>query len=71
MGIRRRYHNSRMGAALALMIIDSLRNSAREHGVQQVELSWVLDDNQGMRNILESLGAKVYKRYRFYSKALN
>ena len=71
MGVRQRYHNSRMGAALALMIIDSLRASGRKRGVKEVELSWILDDNEGMRNILDSIGAKVYKRYRIYSKELN
>ena len=70
MGVRRRYHNSRMGAALALMMTDALRVAAIKRGLQQVELSWILDDNMGMRNILESTGAQIYKRYRIYSKEL-
>jgi hypothetical protein len=71
MGVRRRHHNSRMGAALALMIMDNLMKAGIRRGLRQMELSWILEDNQGMRNMLESMGARVYKRYRIYSKALN
>jgi hypothetical protein len=35
-----------------------------------VELSWVLEDNLGVRRILEALGGAAYKRYRIYEKAL-
>ena len=39
-------------------------------GVQEVELSWILEDNAGTRNIIESLGGTVYKRYRIYGREL-
>ena len=71
MGVRRRHHNSRMGAALALMVIDNLLKAGIKRGLRQMELSWILEDNQGMRNMLESMGATIYKRYRIYSKTLN
>ena len=70
MGVRKRHHNSLLGAALALMIIDESRRPGVDYGVKEVELSWILDDNKGMRNILESLGGVVYKRYRIYGKGL-
>jgi hypothetical protein len=35
-----------------------------------VELSWILEDNKGTRDIIESLGAVIYKRYRIYGKDL-
>jgi len=35
-----------------------------------VELSWILEDNMGMRNIIESFGGRVYKTYRIYSRQL-
>jgi hypothetical protein len=70
MGVRRRHHNSLLGAALALMVIDRSRRPGVDYGVKEVELSWILDDNKGMRNILESLGGVVYKRYRIYGKEL-
>jgi hypothetical protein len=33
-------------------------------------MSWILEDNSGMRNIIESLGGIAYKRYRLYEKHL-
>jgi len=35
-----------------------------------VELSWILEDNMPMRRVLEGIGAKPYKTYRIYEKAL-
>jgi hypothetical protein len=71
MGVRSCYQNSMLGAALALMMIDAIRTPGVKRGIRQVELSWILDDNTGMRNIIESLGGTVYKRYRIYSKELD
>ena len=67
MGIRRKYHNSLLGASLALMVMNQARAAGKKRGVKQIEMSWILEDNRGMRNIIESLGATVYKRYRFFS----
>jgi hypothetical protein len=71
MGVRCRYHGSLMGAALAFMVIADLKQPALKRGLKKVELSWILEDNMGMRNIIESLGGRVYKTYRIYSKQLN
>lgn len=70
MGVRQRYHNSLLGAALALMVIQAVRASVVRHGVIEAEMSWILDDNVGMQNIIESLGGVAYKRYRIYGKEL-
>jgi len=70
MGVRRRYHDSLMGAALAFGVIADVKQPALKRGLKEVELSWILEDNMGMRNIIESLGAHVYKTYRIYSNDL-
>jgi hypothetical protein len=70
MGVRKRYQNSRVGAALALLVIVAAREPAVKRGIRQVELSWILEENTGMRNITESCGGTVYKRYRIYGKEL-
>jgi GNAT superfamily N-acetyltransferase len=70
MGVRKRYQNTKVGAALALLVIVSLRECGVRRGVDEVELSWILEDNVGARNIIESLGGVVYKRYRIYEKRL-
>ncbi len=70
MGVRKKYQNSRLGAALALLVIGACNIYAVPYGIKESELSWILEDNKGMRNILEGLGATAYKRYRIYQKNL-
>ena len=70
MGVRCRYHDSLMGAALAFGVIADVKQHALKRGLKEVELSWILEDNMGMRSIIESLGGRVYKTYRIYSKKL-
>jgi hypothetical protein len=70
MGVRQRYQNSRLGAALAVMVVEACRAPAVRRGVLAAEMSWILDDNMGMRSILDALGAVLYKRYRIYGKEL-
>jgi len=71
MGVRRQYHNSLLGAALALSLIEVVRSAGARKGMKEAELSWILEDNAGMRNILESIDGVAYKRYRIYEKRLS
>jgi hypothetical protein len=70
LGVRRRYQGSMLGAALALMVIAPLHVRARKKGILEVDMSWILEQNQGMRKIIESVGCELYKRYRIYQKDL-
>ncbi len=70
MGVRKQFHHTLAGIASAFKVIDAPRKMAHARGIQQVELSWILEDNQPMRTILEKIGAKEYKRYRIYEKTL-
>jgi len=70
MGVRCRFHDSLMGAALAFGVISSIQQHGIKRGIKEVELSWILEDNMRMRTIIESIGGRVYKTYRIYSKQL-
>lgn len=70
MGVRKRFHHIPLGMALAFMVIDAPRQAALARGIKKVEMSWILEDNQAMRSMLESIGSKEYKRYRLYEKIL-
>jgi len=70
MGVRCRYHDTMMGAALVFGMIGDAQLPAIKRGIKEVELSWILEDNMGMRSIIEFLGGRVYKTYRIYSKQL-
>ncbi len=70
MGIRKKYQNNIIAAAASFMLIHALRGPAKRWGIDEVELSWILEDNTRMRNILETIGCSVYKTYRIYEKQL-
>lgn len=70
MGVRKRFQNSPQGIALAFQVIQAVKQALYRRGILEVEMSWILDDNKGMRHILEVIGSTLYKRYRIYSKTL-
>ncbi len=70
LGVRRRYQHSLLGAALAMLVIEGLHAPGRQRGIEGGELSWILEDNTGMRGLIEAIGGKIYKRYRIYHKEL-
>ena len=62
-------HPSVRPAELAL--IDAGRPPLERHRTREIELSWILEDNAGMRGIIESIGGRAYKRYRVYERELD
>ena len=70
MGVRREFQHSRLGPTLAFMVIDAVRKALHARGVTDVEMGWILEDNDGMCNIIETIGGQAYKRYRVYEKEL-
>lgn len=71
MGIRRSYSGGLLGGIMPYLIIDKMRLGVLQRGMRYIELSWILEDNRAMRRVIESLGAKAYKTYRVYEKALS
>jgi len=59
-----------MGPALAFLTIEAMHEPSLRYGVEDVEMSWVLEDNHAMCNIIEKVGGRVTKRYRMYGKSL-
>lgn len=70
MGVRRSIAGTMLGAAMPMHLIASVWEAALKMGIRQVELSWILEDNLPMRNILRKFGAVPYKTYRIYGKRL-
>ncbi|MFQ5971611.1 MAG: hypothetical protein ACE5Q3_04715, partial [Alphaproteobacteria bacterium] len=71
MGVRQRYHGTPLGAALAVAVIEPLRRFHAARGVRWAELSWILEDNQPTRRLVEMMGGRAYKTYRIYTKELS
>lgn len=70
MGLRRRYHGTAAGSVVLYSVFEALRGGMRRCGIDRVELSWILEDNDALRRVLENLGARVYKTYRMYEKEI-
>lgn len=70
MGVRRELQHTRLGPALAYSVMQALHGPILSRGLQRVEASWILEENQGMRKIMEQVGAVVTRRYRMYQKSL-
>ncbi len=70
MGVRREFQHTRVGPALAFSVMRALHGPIISRGLMRVEASWILEQNQGMRNIMEQVGSVMTKRYRMYQKSL-
>ena len=71
MGVRKKFHNTRLASQFAFMLIEFTRRvCVSKYGVYFGEFGWVLEDNQGMMSIAELPGAGINHIYRIYSKQL-
>ena len=70
MGVRSRYHGSRLGAMLAFAVIERVRQEQLKLGVEVGELSWILEENRPMCHMIEHFGGEPYKTYRVYAREL-
>jgi len=70
MGIRKKLQGKPVGAAFAYKIIDMVNTANIDRGVTESELSWILESNPAMLNMLTEMGGEVYKTYRIYERPL-
>jgi hypothetical protein len=71
MGVVKELQASRMASQLAFMMIEYIRRASVErYGATRGEIGWILEDNQGMVAIAETLVARINKQYVIYGKDL-
>ncbi|MES3154550.1 N-acetyltransferase [Sphingomonas faeni] len=71
MGVVKELQASRMASQLAFMMIEYIRRASVEnYGAKRAEIGWILDDNQGMRSIAETIESRVNKVYQVYERTL-
>ncbi len=70
MGVRKELQASSLGAGLAVAVIFSVREFNFGGGIVDSELSWILERNTGVHNVIQMVGAVPYKTYRLYEKPL-
>jgi hypothetical protein len=69
-GIDPEIQNTALGGYAVMLLIDHIAKEGRKKGIQKVESSWVLEDNNRLLKVLDLLDLKVYKRYRIFSKVI-
>ncbi|QIE56903.1 GNAT family N-acetyltransferase [Pikeienuella piscinae] len=60
-----------VGSIAPLLLIYSPEERCVERGFRELEFSWILEDNTSVRRLIEMLGAKIVKTYRFYERPLD
>ncbi len=66
-GIREKYRQ----LGLPMLAFQHIYKIAREtKKYQHLEMGWTLEDNESINALIEEAGAKIYKKYRIYRKAL-
>ncbi|WP_374943295.1 N-acetyltransferase [Sphingomonas sp.] len=71
MGVVKAMQSSRLASQLAFMMIEYIRKaSAENYGAVRGEIGWILEDNQGMVSIAETLEGDINKVYQVYARDL-
>ncbi|MCG8463565.1 MAG: hypothetical protein MI750_01780 [Xanthomonadales bacterium] len=70
MGVSSKLHGSNLAGGVAFMLLSNAWELAVEAGYSEAELSWILEDNKAIKDVIERVGGVVYKRYRIYEKSL-
>ena len=71
MGVVKRLQNTRLASQLAFMMIELIRREAvAKFGGKSAEIGWILEDNQGMVAIADTIGSKINGEYAIYGKPL-
>lgn len=70
LGVNHEYRASRKYGALAAVLYEEISVRGKAAGYVGGELSWTLEDNDGINRGIERMGAKLYKKWRVYERAL-
>jgi hypothetical protein len=71
LGIKKKFRLQRKYAALSLFLYSEMNEGGRRAGMTWGELGWTLEDNAAVNAGIKMMGAKKYKTYRVYEKALS
>lgn len=70
MGVKSQFRNQGLDVLLYNRVIEDIFSKLPKQ-VKNAELSWILEDNQVMVNILKSMNSDPYKRYLIVKKNLD
>ena len=69
MGVLKELQNSRLASQLAFMMISTIRKkAAARFGSKRGEIGWILEDNQGMVAIADTINSTINREYVVFEK---
>lgn len=72
MGVLKELHNSRLASQLAFMMIEEIRQQANNrYQSTRGEIGWILEDNQGMVAIADTIQSKINREYAIYERVIS
>lgn len=69
-GVRKEYQSTPIAGALSALLMRNIYNAARSENMTELEMSWILEDNEPMKRLIQAIGGDPYKHYRIYEKTL-
>jgi hypothetical protein len=70
LGVRKQYLTNLLGPLIVGNLMNTIFREVTRLGTQEVEMSWILEDNTPMRRLAVKMGGREYKTYRVYQKSL-
>ena len=70
LGVRRQYHKNILATAIVSHMIKRMQDVSIRKGVSTLDISWVLEDNKGITELVERGNGMLYKVFRIYGKKL-
>ncbi|OGS11696.1 MAG: hypothetical protein A2234_08360 [Elusimicrobia bacterium RIFOXYA2_FULL_58_8] len=67
LGVKKEFRNRGLEILLIKQAIEAGRRMNWEYG----EMSWTLEDNTAINNVIEAVGGRVYREYRIYEKTVH
>lgn len=71
MGVSSQLHGGGLAGGVAFMLLINAWEMTMAAGYREAELSWILEDNKAIKDVIERVGGVVYKRYRVFEKVLS
>ena len=59
-----------LATAIVSHMIKKMQDISKREGVSTLDISWVLEDNKGITELVERGNGKLYKVFRIYGKSL-
>jgi GNAT superfamily N-acetyltransferase len=67
-GVAKKWRGTRVGSLAVSMVLAQAIDQAKAAGIEDMEISWMLETNHAVLNLVESLPAKVTRKLRVYEK---